>query len=53
MEAFALHPGVILTGLWQHTPMLKPFLKLAGCFFAKNPAQVRHTVDVAVHVQAG
>lgn len=39
VEAFALHPGVILTGLWQHTPVLKPFLKLAGCFFAKNPAQ--------------
>ena len=47
VEAFALHPGVILTGLWQHTPVLKPFLKLAGCFFAKNPAQVRRLVDAS------
>ena len=29
-----------MTNLWQHTPILKPFLSLGAKFFAKSPAQV-------------
>lgn len=38
VQAYTLHPGVILTGLWQHTPLLRPFLKMAS-LFTKSPAQ--------------
>ncbi|KAL3152905.1 hypothetical protein ABBQ38_012211 [Trebouxia sp. C0009 RCD-2024] len=38
VQAYAVHPGIILTGLWQHSPMLRPFLKL-GSLFTKSPAQ--------------